>query len=203
MVSLYILAEVVGVSGNVFIEPCQLHLMLFIIPLIYGGQFKTKLQWLNAFYAHSERLTCNFGGIGPGGEDGWVMAHGGGARNIMCNTFKHASRQQQHSDPEIWKPLRVIEVLNGDVWAPCSMLPEVFVCCCLMAISLLTFVIAANTPGNTNLRLNSQSAARDAAVMTNHSTAWWHCPSVHHTYILSRFALVLIFSHTSSSSWAL
>ena len=82
------------------------------------------------------------------------------------------------------------------------MLPEVFVCCCLMAISLLTFVIAANTPGNTNLRLNSQSAARDAAVMTNHSTAWWHCPSVHHTYILSRFALVLIFSHTSSSSWA-
>ena len=70
MVSLYILAKAVGVSGNVFIEPCQLHLMLFIIPLIYGGQFKTKLQWLNAFYAHSERLTCNFGGIGPGGEDG-------------------------------------------------------------------------------------------------------------------------------------
>ena len=133
---------------------------------------------------------------------GWVMAHGGGARNIMW-IFKHASSQQQHSDPEIWKPLRVIEVLNGDVWAPCSMLPEVFVCCCLMAISLLTFVIAANTPGNTNLRLTSQSAARDAAVMTNHSTAWWHCPSVHHTYILSRFALVLIFSHTSSSSWAL
>ena len=70
MASLYILAEVVGVSGNVFIEPCQLHLMLFIIPLIYGGQFKTKLQWLNAFWALSQWLTCNFGGIGPQREMG-------------------------------------------------------------------------------------------------------------------------------------
>ena len=84
MVSLYILAEVVGVSGNVFIEPCQLHLMLFIIPLIYGGQFKTKLQWLNAFYAHSERLTCNFGGIGPGGEDGVSDGTWGWSSAIEC-----------------------------------------------------------------------------------------------------------------------
>ena len=67
---MYILADVVGVSGNVFIEPCQLHLMLFIIPLIYGEQFKTKLQWLNAFYALSERLTCNFGGISGVKSDG-------------------------------------------------------------------------------------------------------------------------------------
>ena len=121
--------------------------------------------------------------------------------NIMCIFKRNMHPVSSIDDPEIWKPLlhRRSLVLNGDVWA---MLPEVFVCCCLMAISLLTFVIAANTPGNTNPRPGSQSAARDAAVMTNHSTAWWHCPSVHHTYILSRFALVLIFSHTSSSSWA-
>ena len=67
-----------------------------------------------------------------------------------------------------------------------------------MAISLLTFVIAANTPGNTLLGPVSQSEARDAAPVTNQSWAWWHCPSVHHTYILSWFALVLIFSHKSS-----
>ena len=76
MASLYILVEVVGVSGNVFIEPCQLHLMLFIIPLIYCGQFKTKLQWLNAFWAHSEWLTCNFGGIEPQIAGRWAMSDG-------------------------------------------------------------------------------------------------------------------------------
>ena len=76
MASLYILAQEVGVSGNVFIEPCQLHLMLFIIPLIYGAQFKTKLQWLNAFYAHSERLTCNFAGRAlSDGDGGWRVEH--------------------------------------------------------------------------------------------------------------------------------
>ena len=80
---MYILAEVVGVSGNVFIEPCQLHLMLFIIPLIYGEQFKTKLQWLNAFYSLSERLTCNFGGITA--ECG-VMADRGWTSVDQCDT---------------------------------------------------------------------------------------------------------------------
>ena len=96
MASLYILAEVVGVSGNVFIEPCQLHLMLFIIPLIYGGQFKTKLQWLNAFWALSQLLTCNFGGIGPQIAERWVMSDG--ARVEQSNVMGYINMQQPVSN---------------------------------------------------------------------------------------------------------
>ena len=117
--------------------------MLFIIPLIYGGQFKTKLQWLNAFYALSERLTCNFGGIS--GVKGGQTEGRTSAIHVMCIIVSASITSTWSGDLktiESWISLG----LNGDVW---TLLPELFVCCCVMAISLLTFVIAANTPGNT------------------------------------------------------
>ena len=126
----------VGVRGNVFIEPCQLHLMLFIIPLIYGEQFKTKLQWLNAFYSLSERLTCNFGGItAEWREDGRQRVDLSGPVRYMSCVCQHASSTWSR-DFESWISLG----LNGESEGLSNNAPRV-ICLLLsglMFISLLT-----------------------------------------------------------------